>query len=117
MTAIGEVMIGATEAEIRWLFDAMRESGHPYRAEIMAQLAEGPSSPVAVTRRLKAGEGVLIGATPALGSLAYHFRVLADDRRILPFDEQRRRGAIEHSYRLSAKGRKSLARILDGPVR
>jgi hypothetical protein len=42
----------------------------------------------------------------SLGAISYHFRVLHEKMRLIEIDDERRlRGAVEHVYRLTAKGR------------
>lgn len=67
--------------------------GHPIRASILAALQEGPASPVTLAAQL--GEG--------LSLTAYHVAFLRDlDPPLVELESTRqRRGATEHTYRLT----------------
>lgn len=70
-----------------------RAVGHPVRGKILRLMdAQGPLSPV---RAVGQFEGI------SLGTLSYHFRLLARRGLIEECDRVQRRGATEHVYRLT----------------
>jgi DNA-binding transcriptional ArsR family regulator len=78
--------------------------GHPLRIRTLAALREGVLSPAQLERLLAEPEA-------KLGVLAYHFRRLERAGLVELASTRHRRGAIEHCYALTARGREA-ARIL-----
>lgn len=82
--------------KITKLFESM---SHPTRLRIIMHLDEhGASSPNKI--RLALGE--------SLGTVAYHVRILVKMRMIELKKETRVRGAVEHHYKLTTRGRRSV---------
>jgi DNA-binding transcriptional ArsR family regulator len=73
---------------------------HPVRVRVIEALSRGE---VRSPREL----AELLGAS--LGTVAYHVRTLYDAGHLELVDEQRKRGAIEHFYRLARDRREALA--------
>lgn len=85
------------EATLLTLSNLMSAFGHPHRLRILASIyfADKPLSPVELAEGLNA----------RLGTMAYHVRTLTA-KGLLELDhEERVRGAVQHFYRLSEKGR------------
>lgn len=79
----------------------MNEMGHPLRAEVLVELRDkGITSPAkfATAHEL------------SLGVVSYHFRVLADRKLIRQTRTRPVRGAVEHFYGITKRGREALAR-------
>jgi hypothetical protein len=89
---------GEIADQIAALFDDpawAKAIGHPLRAEILRRLRAGPLSPSRLSEAL---------GDATLGTVAYHFRYL-EKLGLVEVDEQlQRRGAVEHVYRLRARG-------------
>lgn len=81
--------------------------GHPIRLQVLEllELADGSRSPKQLADLL---------GDQSLGVVSYHVRVLADDRLIRQTRTRPRRGAVEHFYALTPRGRGALALM---PVR
>lgn len=81
--------------------------GHPIRRQILRMLDEntnGGISPKVVSD--ETGE--------ALGTVSYHFRVLAEATVVKLTKEARRRGAIEHFYKRAGNAAdKQVAKVLE----
>ena len=76
--------------------EILQGAGHPDRAAILKALSEEPRlSPSETSART----GL------ALGNVSYHYRELLKRELIYLVDTQPRRGALEHFYALSPKGR------------
>lgn len=75
---------------------ALRRVRHDTRLLVLDALADGKASPVEIANRCNV----------PLGSLAYHIRAMAADGLIVLVDTRRVRGAIEHIYKLSPRGRR-----------
>lgn len=84
-------------------YDVLRElmlaTGHRFRLDILVELLKGPESPKTLADRHES----------TIGALAYHFRCLHDDELIEVERTERRRGAVQTYYRLSASGRRLIA--------
>src|ERR671939_1636647 len=77
---------------------SLRALGHPTRLQILAALTcERALSPTQLLERVPPGTG--------LPNVAYHTRTLASSGLLLPAGRRPARGALEHFYRLSARGR------------
>jgi DNA-binding transcriptional ArsR family regulator len=79
----------------------MHEMGHPLRAEVLVELRDkGVTSPArfAAAREL------------SLPVVSYHFRVLLQKRLIRQTRTRPVRGATEHFYGITKRGREALAR-------
>lgn len=90
------------------LFSAV---GHPTRLRILVLFAEGRVewSPKRMTDVLPQQVGSAVLKAESLGTVAYHFREL-DKAGLIRLTRQRPvRGASEHFYRITARGRKALA--------
>jgi hypothetical protein len=90
-----------SETGLKLVAATCRALSHPTRVRVLIEFALGQHSPAGVMRRL---------ADPALSlpSVAYHVRELvAADLIELAFTTPRR-GAIEHSYGLTARGRAAI---------
>jgi DNA-binding transcriptional ArsR family regulator len=83
-------------AELDQLALALSAVGHPNRLRIMVLLLEGPMSPKQAAPEVDA----------SLGTTAYHFRTMANAGLIGQCEVRHRRGAVEHFYELSTRGRK-----------
>lgn len=88
------------ERNLLALFDAL---GHPHRLRVLLELGDTDRalSPVEL-----AGTGRFAGVT--LGTTSYHVRAAAAAGLIQLADEARVRGAVQHFYALTAKGRRLL---------
>jgi len=91
-----DINLNVRQQRYKTLTNALQVLGHPTRLAILDALADGPASPNQLSIR---GE-------MALGSVAYHVRTMADSGLIELQKETRKRGAIEHTYKLSRRGRK-----------
>jgi DNA-binding transcriptional ArsR family regulator len=80
---------------IATLLDAF---GHPVRLRIMAWAYSHPGEKVSAKRQSD------VWGLP-LGRVAYHVRKLHDTKLLYAAGTARRRGAIEHFYRLSPRGK------------
>jgi len=69
-------------------------SMHPLRLAVLAELEQGPASPVTLSRALAV----------SLPLVAYHVRELVKAGALELDAEIPRRGAIEHVYRLAVNG-------------
>jgi DNA-binding transcriptional ArsR family regulator len=80
----------------------MRAVGHPTRLLVVAKLGErGRLSPSEL-----AG-----GLAESLGNISYHVRELLKAEVVALVDTQPRRGAVEHYYELTERGRQVLAGV------
>jgi DNA-binding transcriptional ArsR family regulator len=90
--------------DIAGLFRAL---GHPIRLAIVERLGEtGEGSPGAFAEAFGA----------PLATVSHHFRSLAGTGMIGLTRTEARRGALEHYYVLSARGRTALGWLTDGTV-
>jgi DNA-binding transcriptional ArsR family regulator len=71
---------------------------HPIRVKILDLLREGDASPSDLTPQI--GQ--------SLGTVAYHFKLLADQGALKLVSTRQVRGALEHTYGISAQARKDL---------
>lgn len=79
---------------------------HPYRVAILDRLARvGELSP----RGFSADEGA------PLGTVSYHFRTIAKAGLVELVRTEQRRGAIEHYYALTDRGRMAVAWLHNAP--
>ena len=85
-------------------------TGHVVRLQVLLALREQPRSPVSMVGRIE----------QSLGTISYHFRVLHTRMKLIEIDDEVKvRGAVEHVYRLTKKGRRvaedvaSVARIVE----
>lgn len=85
------------EATLRRLASLMAAFGHPYRMKILVSMyfSGRPRSPVELSDELSA----------RLGTIAYHVRTLHDKELVELAGERRVRGAVQHFYALTDKGR------------
>lgn len=81
-----------------------RALGHPTRIRVLAELTTRQLSPVQLARSID-DPGV------SLPSLSYHVRGLASAGLIELAFTTPRRGAIEHSYAITARGRAAVALV------
>lgn len=80
---------------------SFRGISHPTRLQILRELREdGVLSPAQLVQRVK--------PTIALGSVAHHTRELRAIGLITPAGTEPVRGALQHFYRLSPKGKEML---------
>ena len=85
---------------------SFRGLAHPTRLRILDALKDEPIlSPNQLLDRLGPGTG--------LANVAYHTRELATLGLVMPAGERVARGALEHFYRLSSRGRE-LIELVDG---
>lgn len=85
---------------------SFRGLAHPTRLRILDALKDEPIlSPNQLLDRLAPGTG--------LANVAYHTRELASLGLLTPAGERVARGALEHFYRLSSRGRE-LIELVDG---
>lgn len=82
----------------------LRAVAHPIRIRVLLEMTDESVSPVALHRTL--GEPRL-----TLGALAYHVRGLARAGLIVLTGLTPRRGAVEHSYSLTERGRAVVAAL------
>lgn len=96
-------------ANLRAALRLMHDVGHPVRAEVLVAFVEdgGMMSPRYYLRLLEEAD---VEGRPSLGVLSYHFRVLEREKLIRPVTTRSRRGAVEHFYRITEKGRKAIYR-------
>jgi DNA-binding transcriptional ArsR family regulator len=92
-------------AEAKRVSKVMRAASHPVRVTALAAFSQGEFSPIELSRALDHSEWTL-------GVIAYHVRVLAATGLIELAGTIQRRGAIEHVYALTRKGR-ALADAVD----
>lgn len=97
-----EILSTPVRSRYQLLERALGDLGHPVRLQILSHLAVAPASPKAIAEMSEA----------SLGTVAYHVRAMLDDGLILLDRERRVRGAVEHFYRLSARGRRLHAELL-----
>jgi DNA-binding transcriptional ArsR family regulator len=85
----------AAKGDRRELIDKrlVKAISHPLRVEILIELAKAPMSPIEFSR--------LSGVS--LSDSAYHFRTLLRNDCVEIADEQQKRGAVEHIYRLTKR--------------
>ena len=86
------------------VLEALEKLGHPTRLRVLFSLADKPASPKLIAAQHKL----------ALGNVAYHVRAMERAQLIELFDERRVRGAVEHHYKMTRKGKKLFAKILEG---
>lgn len=70
-----------------------KAASHPLRMRILALLEQGDASPLQISRAVD----------QPLNTVSYHVRVLADLGFIELASTANRRGAVEHTYRLTAR--------------
>ena len=106
-TAEPDVVADLATGELARVIEA---TGHVVRLQVLLALRDEPTSPVQMVGRIE----------QSLGTISYHFRVLHDKMKLIEIDsEQRVRGAIQHVYRLTNKGRRvaedvaAVARIVE----
>ena len=94
--------------ELVELADLLRNVAHPMRIAILQHVDEvGEVSPRAFTRSHRA----------TLATVSHHFRMLARAGLIELLRTEPRRGAVEHFYVLSARGRAVLGWMKTAPRR
>jgi hypothetical protein len=88
----------------------LEATGHVVRLQVLLALRDEPRSPVSLVGRIE----------QTLGTISYHFRVLHDRMKLIEIDSETRvRGAVQHHYRLTTKGRRvandvaSVAKIVE----
>lgn len=95
------------------LFSAV---GHPTRLRILVVFANRSEwSPKRMTDALPHQEGSGALKLESLGNVSYHFRVLEKAGLIRPTRQRPVRGASEHFYRITARGRRALGVLDHGP--
>jgi DNA-binding transcriptional ArsR family regulator len=99
-------MTTATRTTAVRIAAAMKAVGHPVRLLVLAEMASTDErlSPRQLADRIDA----------TLGTTAYHVRQLRAAGCLTAAGTAQRRGATEHYYRLSDRGRKLLASIENG---
>jgi DNA-binding transcriptional ArsR family regulator len=95
----------ATWSDPQALARALRALGHPTRIRAFAAFHDGELSPIDLVRRFEE-------PPVSLGAAAYHVQNLAAAGLIELSQTIHRRGAIEHRYALTVRGR-AVARVLD----
>jgi len=95
----------APSSNPRALARTLRALAHPTRLRALAAFHDGELSPVELAR-------LLDEPRVSLGALAYHVKRLAAAGLIELSGTIHRRGAVEHRYAITARGR-AVARILD----
>jgi DNA-binding transcriptional ArsR family regulator len=81
--------------------------GHPLRLLTLRLIASfGTISPRGIVDACEE-----LGSPQALGTASYHVRILREAKLIKQRREVQRRGAIEHFYRLTPLGEKTLERL------
>jgi DNA-binding transcriptional ArsR family regulator len=90
-----------TSNEVERIAAAFRGLAHPTRLRILDALRDGgPLSPSQLAQRIE--------PTIALGTIAHHTRELTVLGLLKPAGTRAVRGALEHFYKLSPRGRKLL---------
>jgi DNA-binding transcriptional ArsR family regulator len=86
---------------------AAKALSHPTKVEALGHMARlGPLSPSQISE--------IVGETGAsLGTISYHVRQLVQLGMIELDHTTPRRGALEHTYRISKQGRSDLARLVE----
>jgi DNA-binding transcriptional ArsR family regulator len=99
-------VVGVARDELVDLAALLRELGHPTRMAILQHVdAVGEASPRAFTGSHAA----------SLATVAHHFRALARAGLIQLVRREPRRGAVEHFYALSDRGRAAVAWLAAAP--
>lgn len=85
---------------------ALTELGSPIRLWILAELErDGPASPKELADAIPKGD---------LGVTAYHVRKMLDQGLLELTGETRVRGAVQHFYRLTRRGKRLHTQLLGG---
>jgi DNA-binding transcriptional ArsR family regulator len=95
-------VLSSPSVELDDLAVRLKSVGHSTRLRIVARLhTDGRSSPSEMADDLD----------EPLGNISYHVRQLLKGKLIALVDEQPRRGAVEHYYELTERGRQVLAGV------
>jgi DNA-binding transcriptional ArsR family regulator len=84
--------------DLEALAKTLRAVAHPARISALLAISEGQLSPVELTRRSDQDKW-------SLGVVAYHVRALAGAGLIELASTVQRRGAVEHRYSVTPRGR------------